>query len=241
MVSLYHAVVFQPILNALVYLYETVAFQDIGIAIILLTILIRLILWPLFHRSIRHQAVMQQIQPKLKRIQEDLKDKREEQARAMMELFSEHKINPFSGIGLLLLQLPILFALYHVFTGIFDPATAENLYSFVRLGEPIRTNFLGLINLAESNIVMVALAAIAQYFQGKHSLRNVVADNNPAASMQKNLVYIGPVLTLLIFWNFPAAVSLYWVVTSVIGIVQQVVINKHLKDGKLGTIRKRTD
>lgn len=235
MTSLYHIAVFQPILNALVYLYETVAFQDIGIAIILLTVLIRLLLWPLFHRSIRHQAVMQHIQPKLKKIQEDLKDKKDEQAKAMMELFSEHKINPFSGIGLLLLQLPVLFALYHVFTGIFDPEITSSLYSFVRQGEPIKTQFLGLINLAESNIVMVGLAALAQYFQGKQSLRNAGDAKNPMAGMQKNLVYIGPVLTVVIFWNFPAAVSLYWVVTSVVGIIQQIFINKQIKDGRWKT------
>src|SRR5687767_12153083 len=105
---LFHELLYQPLFNALVFLYENVTFGDIGIAIILLTIIIRLILYPLFRKSIRNQMLLQRIQPMVKRIQEEHKENREKQAKALLELYREHKVNPFSGILLLFVQLPIL-------------------------------------------------------------------------------------------------------------------------------------
>jgi YidC/Oxa1 family membrane protein insertase len=231
---LYTQFIYEPLLNALVFLYATVALQDLGLAIILLTLIIRLILFPLFQKSMRHQAKMQKIQPFLKKIQEEHKDNREKQTEAMLALFREHDVNPVSGIGFLLLQLPILIALYQIFLHVFDPASMSALYSFVPRPESLSPMFLGLINLGNSNILIVGLAAIAQYFQGKTAIPPGGGGKSPAEVMAQRMVLIAPVMTLLIFMNFPAAVSLYWIVTSLFSIVQQEIINRQIKNGQLG-------
>ncbi|MCR4328765.1 MAG: YidC/Oxa1 family membrane protein insertase [Patescibacteria group bacterium] len=229
MYFLYYTFLYQPLLNALIVLYNSVSFGDLGIAIILLTIAIRLILFPVFHKSVRHQAVMQRLQPELKKIQEKHSGDREQQAKAMMGLYRENKINPFSGILLLFLQLPVLIALYHVFSGIAAPeAITEGIYSFVHAPAILSATLLGLINLGERSIVMVCFAAAAQYLQGKLALpkRKDGEKLSDAERISRNMVFIAPILTLVIFWGFPAAISLYWLTSSLFSVVQQLIVNK---------------
>src|SRR3989344_8878862 len=121
MTYFYDHIIYYPILNALVFLYNTIAFHDLGIAIILLTILVRVILYPLFHKSARHQAISQRLQPEVKKLQELHKHDKKKQTEAIMELHKEHGINPFSGFLLLLVQLPILIALYQILSASMKP------------------------------------------------------------------------------------------------------------------------
>ncbi|MBI2623304.1 MAG: membrane protein insertase YidC [Candidatus Liptonbacteria bacterium] len=235
MVYLYDTFFYQPLLNALVALYNSLAFQDLGLAIIFLTIAIRLILFPLFHKSVRHQVVMQRLQPELKKIQEQHAKDRERQAKAMLELYRAHRINPFSGFLLLLVQLPVLIALYQVFSGILDPqVVAKEVYSFVHAPETLTPSFFGLLNLSEQSIFMVGLAALAQYIQGRMALpalRGGGHSPTDAERMGRNMVYIAPLITLVVFWQFPAAVSLYWAVSSAFSVVQQLIVNRQLAQG----------
>src|ERR1700710_1498116 len=152
----FYLVLYQPLVNALVFLYDTVALHDLGLAIIFLTILIRLLLFPLFHKSARQQTVMQRLQPKLKAIQEEHKEDRAKQTEAMMALYREHQVNPFSGILFLLVQLPVLITLYHIFlSSLSAQAFAAALYHFVPAPNTLNTSFFGLINLSSRSIVMV--------------------------------------------------------------------------------------
>src|ERR1700722_288989 len=107
MVYLYNLIFYRPILNALVFFYETVAGRDFGLAIIFTTLLLRLVLAPFFHKGAHQQAKMQRLQPKIQKLQEQHKDDREKQTKALMDLYKEHGVNPLSGILLLLIQLPI--------------------------------------------------------------------------------------------------------------------------------------
>ena len=234
---LYNLILYQPLLNTLIFFYQKISFNDLGIAIILLTILIRLILFPIFHKSAKHQMIMQELQPKLKKIQEDHKHDRERQVKATMELYKNHKINPFSGFLLLLIQLPVLIALYQIFFNISKPeAFAGKFYSFIEAPSNLGTTFLGLINLNERSILMVVLAAIAQYFQGKLALpKNQSKSQDKVAKLGRQMVIIGPIITLVIFINLPSAVSLYWLTTSIFSIFQQILINSKL-NGKPGNI-----
>lgn len=238
--QIYEAVLYQPLLNALIVLYQTVAFNDLGVAIIMLTILIRLVLFPVFQKSARHQAIMQKLQPKLKEIQETHRKDKEKQANAMMGLYREHGINPFSGFLLLLVQLPVLIALYHIFLSSLAPGFLTGLYGFVEAPAAIKTSFLGLIDLGKPSILMVGLAAIAQYFQGRLAVLAPEKGREPtqAEKIGRWMTVVGPLITLLIFYRLPAAVSLYWVVTSVFSIGQQSIINRTIAHGKLGTVRK---
>lgn len=230
MIYLYDQIIYYPILNALVFLYNTVAFHDLGVAIILLTILVRIILYPLFHKSARHQAISQRIQPEVKKLQELHKGDKQKQTAAIMALHKEHGINPFSGFLLLLVQLPVLIGLYQILSRTLQPDFLAGLYFFVEAPASINALFLGLINLNKGSIFIVGLAALAQYFQGKLALpkpRPGVAPSQ-AEKVSRQMVFIGPGITLAIFYNLPAAVSLYWFVSSLFSVLQQMRVNKQL-------------
>jgi len=240
--SIYHALIYQPILNVLVGFYKTIAFYDFGLAVIFCTIFIRLILYPIFHKSAKHQLVMQKIQPKVEKIKELHKEDKEKQLKATMDLYREHGINPMSGIFLLLLQLPVLIALYQIFFNKLAPQVLSNLYSFITPPANFNTTFLGLINLEQPYILIVGLAAILQYFQGKMMLPKIEKGRklSTAESVGRQMVYMAPILTLLIFMNMPAAISLYWAVSVAFTIFQQKIISRQLNSNEeSGDIRKK--
>jgi len=188
---------------------------------------------------------MQALQPKLKAIQTEHKADKAKQTEAMMALYKEHQVNPFSGILFLIIQLPVLITLYRIFLySLSSAAFASSLYHFVQVPATFQTSFLGLINLGSRSIVMVAAAAIAQFFQGRLAIPKRPDPKAPLSGQEqiaRNMMYVGPLLTIFIFYNFPAAVSLYWLVSSLFSIVQQIVINKSLaKHGTLGIISKKS-
>lgn len=231
---LYQNIIYKPIFNALVFLYENASFGDIGIAIILLTILIRIILYPLFHKSAVYQKRMQNIQPKIKAIQDKHKHNKDktQQTQEMLAIYKEENLNPFSGFFLILVQLPILFALYRIFLNIFKPESFDNLYSFIPKPESLNPDFLGLINLSENSILLVVLAALLQYLQAKLALSKHVSNPDSMADrMSKQMVFMGPILTVIVFYKFPAAIALYWAVASLFSVFQQIIINKKLNNG----------
>lgn len=215
MLSLYHTFFYNPILEALIFVYQNITFQDLGLAIIVLTLLFRLILFPLFYKRDKDQTLFQKIQPQIKKIQKELKDNKEEQVKALMELYKEHKVNPFGSMLLVLIQLPILIAIYQVILkeiGNFDNFT-----------------LLGFINLREKSVVLAAIAAILQYYQVKISLpkKNERQEKEKQAFDTASLMIIlGPVLTFGILTNFPSALGVYWLASTVFSIIQQFFINK---------------
>ncbi|MEK7168190.1 MAG: YidC/Oxa1 family membrane protein insertase [Patescibacteria group bacterium] len=220
MIELFNKILYQPLFNVLVFLYQYLG--DLGVAIIILTVLIRVVLFPLFYKGAKDQAIMQRLAPKIKEIQTNHKNNREEQAKALMGLYREHKVNPLSSFLLILVQLPILIALYQVFMkGLVGP-------DFLDL------NFLGLIDLSKKSAIIVGLAAVAQYFQGKLSIiksEKLFKDLTPVERMGRQMIYLGPILTIifLYFFNLPSAVGLYWLTTSLFSVIQQIIINKRLK------------
>src|SRR3989338_3426985 len=131
MSGLFNTILYQPLFNALVFLYKYVAFEDLGVAIILLTLVIRLVLYPLFYKSFKNQTLMQRLQGQIRKIQHDHKDNKEKQAQALMALYREHKVNPFSGLIMIIIQLPVLITLYQLFLNGFTPESMSNLYSFL--------------------------------------------------------------------------------------------------------------
>jgi YidC/Oxa1 family membrane protein insertase len=230
MIYLYNLIFYRPILNALVFFYQTIAFHDFGIAIILTTLLIRFVLYPLFHKGAHQQAVMQRIQPKIKKIQEIHKDDREKQTRALMELYKEHGVNPVSSLLLLIIQLPILIALYGIIRSGIGQAQIDMLYFFIQRPAVITHSLLGFINLEDKNFILVALAALAQYVQARMMLFTPKPGTvlSPAEKMGRQMAFIGPLVTLFIFYNLPAAVGLYWLIASLFSIGQQYIVNLNI-------------
>ena len=233
---IYNEIFYKPLLNLLVVLYQSVAFKDLGLAIIFLTVLIRLILFPLFQKSAKYQIVMQRLQPQVVALQQKYKDNKVKQTEEMMALYKQNKTNPFSGFLFILLQLPVLIAVYQIFLKILTPDVFKGLYGFISAPQSLNSSLLGLINLSTPNIIMVCLAAIAQYFQIKTALPK---DQDPATltpqeKANRRLAFIGPALTIFIFYRLPAAISLYWLTASIFSVIQQELIQKNLKNAEVG-------
>lgn len=229
--AFFNAILHQPLFNALVFLYNTIAFQDLGIAIVLLTLAVRLILYPLFYKSFRNQSLMQKLQPEIQKIQHEHKHNREKQAQALMELYRQHRVNPFSGFLLILVQLPVLIVLYRLFLQGITPDSFANLYSFVSAPAELYHSLLGLIDLQSRSILIVVLAAVLQYAQGRLSLpkRREGDPDSTQAKVGRSMIWVGPALTVAILATLPAAVGVYWFASSAFSIIQQLIINKQLK------------
>jgi len=223
----YGEIFYKPLLNGLLFLTSTLPFNDLGFAVIFLTILVRLILLPFTHKTLKTQQVMKKLEPDIKNIQNSNKN-REEQAKELMNLYKSHGINPFSGFFSLFLQLPILIALYHVFwKGL--PFKITEVYSFLSIPGTINTVFLGFISLTEANVGMALLAAISQFWQAKLAIPpkvNQSKQGDMAGMMQKQMLYVFPVMIFFIAYKLPAAVSLYWTSMNIFAIVHEAYVRR---------------
>jgi len=228
----YHEVFYRPLLNGLLFLTSIIPGHDLGIAVIVLTIVVRFILFPITHSTLKTQRAMKALEPEIKRIQQGQQN-REEKSRALMELYKAHGINPFSGFVLLLIQLPLLIALYQVFwQGI--PFTGAGLYSFLSLPENIGTMFLGFIPLQQPSIALAALAAVSQFWQARLAIPPSSAkapESKPptpdfGSMMQKQMLYMFPVLIFFLGFRLPAAVSIYWTAMNIFAIVHEAIVRK---------------
>lgn len=234
---IYHLVFYNPLLNTLVFLYQTIGAKDLGIAIILLTVVIRIILFPVFQKSAKYQRIMQELQPKLKKIREENKKDFEKRAQLEMALYKEHRVNPFSGFLTLLIQLPILIALYQIIFNILKPDALQGLYFFVEKPSELHTVFLNLINLEKPNTILVGLTALLQYFQMKSVMppKNKTRDPSVQERVSQQMTYLVPIILFFVFFNLPAAITLYWFVMSVFSLAQQYYAN-HQHHGTMGHI-----
>jgi len=225
--SLWNLILYQPLVNALIFFYHFL-FANFGLAIIVLTVIIRIILYPLNQKAIKSQKEMQLIQPKVKEVQQKYKNNKEEQGKALMDLYKEHKINPASGCLPILVQLPILWGLFSVLRAGLNPEKLTQLYSFVARPEIINNTFLGILDLSQKSIILAILAGIAQFIQSKMLMPKTSASQSSDFSsvMNKQMVYFFPVFTVFIAASLPAGLGLYWVATTVFGIVQQYFVLK---------------
>lgn len=230
-IDIFNIFLYRPLFNVLVFLYEYLPGYDFGVAVIVLTIIIRFLLYPLMTQSIKSQKLLSDLQPKIQEIQSKYKNEKERQGQAMMELYKKEKINPFGGCLPLLIQLPILIALYQVFWKGLRPEQLNNLYSFVHSPGQIDPFFLGIINLGEASIVLAFLAGITQFFQTKMmtpKTKKAQQGGDQMAKfsdmMQKQMLYLMPIFTVFILWKLPAALAVYWIITALFSIAQQYLI-----------------
>ncbi|MDO8512537.1 MAG: YidC/Oxa1 family membrane protein insertase [bacterium] len=227
----FHEVLYRPLFNGLILIYNYLPIHDLGLAIILLTVLVRLVLYPLITKQFRSQKAMSALQPKLQEIKKKYPNK-EEQTKKTMELYKEEGVHPASGCLPLLIQLPVLIALYQVFFNGLDPKSLSALYSWVAKPETINHIAFGFLDLAKANVVLAVTAGIAQFVQTKMMLpkkqASVKKSDEPdiASMMNTQSLYVMPIITVVIGLRFPAGLSLYWVVTTLLGIYQQILINK---------------
>lgn len=233
LIHFFYIILYQPMFNGLVLLYNYIPGHDFGIAIIFLTLIIRFALYPTSVKAVNSQRALQKLQPQMQELQKKYKDDKEKQARETLALYKKEKINPFSGLLLALIQVPILIALYQVFWNGLKAEELKNvLYNFVI--NPIQINplFIHVIDLSKPNLIFAVLAGITQYFQTKMLLpasnpsvgSGQVKEVDFAQTMQKQMVYFFPVFTVIILISLPSALGLYWTVSGLFSIIQQYLI-----------------
>jgi YidC/Oxa1 family membrane protein insertase len=225
--TLWTAILYRPFVNLLAALISIIPGGDVGIAIILLTILVKVVLYPISQRQIVSQAKMTLLTPELNQIKQSGASK-EEQAKLTFDLYKKHKTNPFSGCLLVLIQIPIIFALYYVF---FRGINFDNgiLYSFVHAPEHLNMNFLGLIDISAKSVLLAVLAGVSQYLQA-HFMPKPAASSNKSGSlgdsfsnsMQLQMKYIFPFLIAFIAYRVSGAIALYWIISNSFAVGQQI-------------------
>ena len=229
---IWNTFLYYPLINALAFIVSVIPGGDVGIAVIILTVLVKVVLFPLSQKSIESQAQMAILAPELKKIKESGKSK-EDQAKLTFELYRERKVNPFSGCLLLLIQIPIIFALYYVFfKGInFD---SNVLYSFIHVPEQVNMLFLGILDISGKSIILAVLAGVSQYLQA-HFMPHPAANNSAipgsfaesfGKSMHLQMKYVFPFLVAFIAYTISGAVALYWITSNLFAVAQQIYVNK---------------
>lgn len=243
MVEIFQSIIYQPIYNALVFLYNVIPGQDFGVAIIVTTVFLKLLLVPVSKKQIESQKKLQELQPKIKEIQNKHKNDKEKQTKELMDFYKKNKANPLSGCLPLVVQLVFLLAIYRVFINISAAGLViktEDLYSFVADPGKINHLFLGIVDLTKPNMILAVMAAAAQYFQtkmlmGKNKKENEdkdkKSDGKPdfASMMSKQMLYLGPFMTFFIGIKFAAGLALYWLVSTLFMLGQQMYINRNQK------------
>lgn len=228
-----------PLYNVLVLIIKIVPFADLGLSVILLTIIVRLILFPLSKSAIKTQLKMKDIQKPIEEIKEKYKNDQQQMAIETMKFYKENDIKPFSGILLLFIQLPIIFALYFVFLKEGLPNINLNLlYSFVHAPEFVNPKFLGIFNLASKSIILALLAGATQFFQARLMIKKndqtLVGkkeegfQNDLMKSMQIQMQYVLPGLMIAFSYSLGAVVALYFTTSNVFSILQEIYLKKKL-------------
>ncbi len=235
--NFFNAILIQPLLNLLVFIYGVLPGHDFGIAIILMTVIIRLALWPLASKQLRSQKKLQALQPEIVALRKKANGDKQKENALLMELYKEKEINPFSACLPVLLQFPFLIALYFVFNqSIHDTGKMlANLYPAIQhlpyihqvIVNPslFKPTLLGLVSMAAPSIVLAVIAGISQFIQVKMiSPKAADTKGDPQAQTTAMMNYIFPAVTVFIAWRLAAALPLYWTVTNLVTILQQKLI-----------------
>ncbi|MCD6232975.1 YidC/Oxa1 family membrane protein insertase [bacterium] len=229
-VTFFNIALYKPLFNALILIYEYFPGHDFGLAVVILTLIIRTLLFPLSVHSLKNQKIMARLQPKIKEIQKKYKTS-VEQSRELMALYKKEKINPFSGILPLFVQLPVFIALYNVFLkGLNPKVISATLYSFVPPPGAIKPTLFGILNLSKGSLALAILAGVLQYvqtkiMQGKQN-KGDGKGSELSRAFQSQMLYFFPMLTVFIVWKFGSIIGLYWVCSTLFSIAESVIVNK---------------
>jgi len=188
---------------------------------------------PLSKQSIKSQKSLQELQPKIEEVKKKFANNKEAQGKAMMELYKQEKVNPFSSCLPLLIQLPFLWAVFRVFRDGLSGKSMDLIYGFISRPAQINYFSLGMIDLSKPNVTLAVLAGLAQFWQARMMITkrpeiktNASKDEDMMAIMNKQMVYFMPVLTVFIGLTFPGGLALYWLVTTVLTALQQLYLFK---------------
>ncbi len=227
----FHITLWQPLFNALILFCYYMPGNSLGLSIILLTLLIRLALYPSQKRASESQLALQGLQPKMKEIQRRYKGDREGQAKAMMALYKEEKISPFASLLPMLIQIPILIVLFQLFREGIKEEYFVYLYPFIQRPEIINPYFLGL-NMNEPAPFLAVIVGVLFFIQAKFSApaRNKQDPKAKKATFgdmfQKQILFFMPIFTVFILWGLPSALGLNLLIGGIFMAGQQYLAKR---------------
>jgi len=227
-------ILYKPLFNALMLIYTYMPGQDLGLAIITLTLIIRIILFPSYLSTLKSQYALKQIQPKIDEIKKRYENDKTKQSQELMNVYKENKVNPLGSCLPLIIQLPIMFALYRVFSFGLNVDSLAHLYAwFPKVPDTINTVFLAFLNipsltidLAAPNLYLAIMAGIIQLLQSwlMTKFQPKPQGGGMAKMLTTQMVYFFPIITVFIAMSLPAALALYWVATTFFMVIQQLIV-----------------
>lgn len=242
MKELFNDLLFIPLYNTLILLVDIIPGGDVGFAVIVLTLIVKFILFPLSKSAVKTSIKSKLIQGELEEIKTKHKDNREEMGRAMLDLYKRNGINPFSGILLIFIQIPVILALYWVvYKGGLPMINTDLLYSFVNTPQSVDMTFLGVFHIAESkSITLALLAGVTQHIHArlsfpKQDIKEKLPGDKPdfkedlMKGMQIQIKWVLPIMVFAFSYGLIAVVALYWTVSNLFAIGQELYIRKTIK------------
>ncbi len=233
--NLFHTFFYNPIYNILVFFIHIIPTGDVGVAVVIITLLVRFALLPLSLSAARTQHMMSSLTPHLNKIKEKHKDNKEQQAKETMALYKEMNVNPFSSFIVMFLQIPILLALYMVFLyGALPHIDGKILYSFITAPTVVSMNFLGIFHMASKSIVLAAFAGITQYFQATLTIARTKTTQQQGKMkdfskiMNSQIRFVFPIIIAVVAYSTSGAIALYFIATNLFGIFQEKYLQRSL-------------
>lgn len=239
--NFFNAVFYDPIYNALVALVALVPGGDVGVAVIIVTIVIRLVLLPFSLSAARTQRAMKSLEPKIKELKEKHKGDKEKEALETLSLYKEAQVNPFASILIVFIQIPVLLALYWVFYyepfSTVDAINTARLYSITPTPGFISLDFLGSISVAGKSMLLAVLAGATQFLQAHMALLGTMKpsaeksmQNDFQRIMGMQLKYVFPFIIGVISYTTSGAIALYFVTTNLVGSLQEWYVRRTIMD-----------
>ena len=228
--TIFNASIYDPLYNGLVYLVGIIPTHDVGIAVVLLTIVVRIIVYPLSRRAVQAQLDMKKVAPEITKIRDAHKGDKQGESKAIFALYKERNIHPFASFLLILVQFPVLIGLYWVFSrGGLATIEGARLYSFVHIPPMINMEFLGIQNMAAHSIVLAFLAGVTQFAytrlsmgpRGVKTATEASFSDDMARSLDVQARYVLPAIIGVIAYSVVAAAPLYWVTSNIFMIGQE--------------------
>lgn len=218
------------------FLTDILPGQDIGLAVVAVTLIVKVIIMPLSFAALRTQRSIKAIEPEMKKIREELKDDKENQAKEMFALYKKYGVNPFAGLLTLIIQLPIVISLYWVFNNkellLVD---ASILYSFVPAPLAISPLFLGIFAVTGASITLALLAGLTQLVYGWYAIPvPEKSTKKPGTDMQADfgrslaiqMRFMLPVFIAVAAYFTSVAIALYFITSNLVGILQEYVVRR---------------
>lgn len=238
--SLFHGLFYDPLYNLLVFIIQHIPGGDVGLATIIVTCIVKIVLFPLSKQATKTQLKMKVLEPELAKIKEQYGSNREEFGRKTLEFYRNNQLNPFASFFLILLQLPVIIALAYIFiSGGLPEIKTDILYSFIQVPAIITTLFLGIIDVGGRSVLLSIFAGLAQFVQIRLSVPAYTPPSNPsknpsfsddlAKSMNVQMRYVMPIIMFFVCLSVSGAVALYWITGSLFTIGQELYFRKTIK------------